>query len=559
MQAYLVPQSGPRAGQRIPVNDAITLGRTATEGCVIEDSAASRKHVEITVRNGAYFWEDLKSTNGTFINDKPMIEGVLQNGDLIRIGTTSVRFELEPENGDSTDDFTRLFRQTILDAEGQVESSDDAQDKDDLLVAMCTVMNEIATTYEQCSLVDKILKTTMKAIDAQRGAVIFTGPGDTLRACPVCNNIHVIRDGVLARGLRGEITISSTVAQRVIRGGETVLFKDTGTDAELNKAESIMNMRVRSIICVPIRGKFGVIGILYIDSDRPDVRYTHEHLMLSTAVGNSAGLAIENARMHQAMLDKQRIEQEIEYAASIQEGFLVKTWPNDDPRFQVFGEMRPAKTVGGDFYDFIQPTPDSVGILIGDVSGKGVPAALTMAQLLAEFRLQATRQRSPEAVISALNASFVLKSQRGMFCTLAYMTIDLATGRVTSANAGHHPVIHLRKDGPLEIEAESGLPIGIVTEDRWPDHEFALQPGDSIALYTDGIIEARSVPTQSGGRATSRGQEYTVENLLGFLTHYYENEPKNTIASVLEDVRKFCEPAAPHDDCTIIMLRYLGT
>jgi sigma-B regulation protein RsbU (phosphoserine phosphatase) len=351
--------------------------------------------------------------------------------------------------------------------------------------------------------------------------------------------------------------VSSTVAHRVLRG-ETVLFKDTGTDAELMKAESIMNMRLRSIICVPIRGKFGVLGILYIDSDRADTRYTHEHLMLSTAVGNSAGLALENARMHQAMLDKQRIEQEIEYAASIQEGFLVKSWPDDDSRFRVYGEMRPAKTVGGDFYDFIRPSDDTVGILIGDVSGKGVPAALAMAQLLAEFRAQSARQSSPEAVLTAMNASFVKKSKRGMFCTLCYLVIDLKTGNVTSANAGHHPVVHTSKDGAHEVDAPSGLPIGILADERWPDSEFSMAKGDSIVLYTDGIIEARCVQTQTGNLPAAKGQEYSVEHLISFLGLKHEKEPRELSDAVLEDVRRFCEPASPHDDCTLIAFRYLG-
>lgn len=109
-------------------------------------------------------------------------------------------------------------------------------------------------------------------------------------------------------------------------------------------------------------------------------------MLLSTAVGNSAGLALENARMHVQIVEKNRTDSEIQHAWQIQQGFLINEWPEDDARFKVYGDTRPAKTVGGDFYDFVQPDDAHVGLLIGDVSGKGVPAALTMAQLLTEFR-----------------------------------------------------------------------------------------------------------------------------------------------------------------------------
>ena len=209
--------------------------------------------------------------------------------------------------------------------------------------AVYAVMNEIASDYEPCSLVDRVLETTMRAIDAQRGAIYFAGDaGDELLPCPVCGHVHLIRDGQLRRAASGEITISKTVAHRVLAGGETVLFQDSDGDGELSTAESIMSLHLRSIICVPLRGKFGVRGILYVDTDRPGHQYTREDMLLTTAVGNSAGLALENVTMHRQILEKQRIEQEIALAWTIQEGFLVKEWPKDDARFEVYGQTLPA-------------------------------------------------------------------------------------------------------------------------------------------------------------------------------------------------------------------------
>ncbi len=152
--------------------------------------------------------------------------------------------------------------------------------------------------------------------------------------------------------------------------------------------------------------------------------------------------------------------------------------------------------MGGDFYDFVHTSSDHVGILIGDVSGKGVPAALTMAQLLAEFRLRAREFESPAAVLGALNADLAERAQRGMFCTLCYIVIDLPTGRYRGANAGHHPCLHMGGKGISFICEASGPPAGIVPVVDWEVEEGVLSPGDSLLLYTDGIIEARKMITQ---------------------------------------------------------------
>ena len=363
---------------------------------------------------------------------------------------------------------------------------------------------------------------------------------------------------MLRQARPGEIQISRTVAQRVLEGGESVLFQDTATDGELNEAASVLSLNLRSIICVPLRGKSRIHGILYIDTDRTEHQYSHDDMLLSTAAGNSAGLAIENAQLHQQILESQRVEQEIEYAWIIQQGFLVRDWPEDAPGFEVYGETRPAKTVGGDFYDFIQPAPNLAGILIGDVSGKGVPAALTMAQLLAEFRLNGRQMHSPAEVFAALNDDLVVRSQRGMFCTLCYVLVDLETGKLRCANAGHLQPIRIGASGAELFGEPSGPPAGIVEKVPWQDTHSRLKPGDTVLLYTDGVIEVRAPSGQRHGRGMRGFEEYGVEALSAMAARYYGCPPQELVTAVNADVRRFCAPALPHDDCTLIALRYLG-
>ncbi|HIJ73350.1 MAG TPA: PP2C family protein-serine/threonine phosphatase [Candidatus Hydrogenedentes bacterium] len=316
-----------------------------------------------------------------------------------------------------------------------------------------------------------------------------------------------------------------------------------------------MALNLRSIICVPVRGKAGILGILYVDSDRAGHQYSYGDMLLTTAVGNSAGLAIENARMHQEMLEKQRIEQEISHAWIIQQGFLIKNWPEGETHFEVYGETRPAKTVGGDFYDFVRPDPDHIGLLIGDVSGKGIPAALTMAQLLAEFRVHAQHAATPGEMLEALNADLVIRSQRGMFCTLCYVLLDLRTGEVICANAGHQPVLCIGVSGAVEHGAATGPPTGILSDMAWKETSWSLAPGDTLLMYTDGIVEACD---PAATRSQDERKDYGDDNLRRVARQMYGVHPKTLIDAVNKDVIVFCGAGAPHDDCTLVGARYLG-
>jgi phosphoserine phosphatase RsbU/P len=555
-QAFLVTKAGESPGHAVPVGTSLVLGRAGDCDVVVNDAAASRRHLEIYARGGEYRWRDLGSTNGTLINGLDIRQGMLDDGDELQIGQTIYRFELKEivekprEREDST-----IVHETLVDWQVSDLHPTESDNSDALLRAVYAVVNEISSNYDPCGLVDNILKTTVKAIHAQRGAVFFAQPGqEELLPCPVCEKYHLIQDGKLRHAERGEIRISGTVAHSVLSDGESVIYQDG--DPNIAKSDSIMSLDLRSIICVPVRGKYDILGILYADSDREGHEYTHGDMLLATAVGNSAGLAMENATLHVQMLDKQRTDQEIEHAWTIQKGFLIDDWPVDDPRFAVYGETKPAKTVGGDFFDCVRPKPDRMGILVGDVSGKGVPAALAMAQVLAEFRLCARADGPPTEVLTELNESMYRRSQRGMFCTVCYVTLDLDTGLVRCANAGHLPGIWVGQDGAEFFGNASGPPAGVLPFGAWTISERVMKPGEALVLFTDGIIEARSGQTRRDG--SDEPDEYGMESLRRFASGLYGRPPKYIIEAVIAEVAEFCSPSLPYDDCTMIAFSYQG-
>lgn len=554
-RGFLVVEEGEKGKRRVPVLSSIIIGRSADCDVTLDNPAASRHHVEIVARDNNFFWKDLGSTNGTVLNGKQMLEGVLQDGDELQIGETVMHFEIEVVMESAESEESTLFK-TLITASGEsVEQEGTDAHAEDLLRAVYTVMNQIASNFEPCSLVDEILETSIKAIDGQRGAVFFAGADrEELLPCPECGKYHMLQNGRVRHVNWEGVEISRTVAHRVLSRGESVLLRESDLDGEdLKNAQSIVNLNLRSIMCVPLRGKYGILGLYYVDSNRPGDEYSREDMLLATAVGNSAGLALENARMHQQVVEKERIEQDIEHAWTIQEGFLFKDWPEEDPRFAVYGETKPAKIVGGDFYDFVQPREDRVGLLIGDVSGKGVPASLTMAQLLAEFRLCARQSDSPSEILGMLNQQMYVRSLYGTFCTLCYVSLDLANGKILCANAGHHAPLCVGDDVE-EFGKATGPPLGVLPEYTWSNTEFQMKSGQTVLLYTDGIVEARGLHTRrDSGRPSD---EFGVRNLKRVALGFREESPREMLNGINMSVREYTAPALPHDDCTLIALHY---
>ena len=554
-QGYVVTGDGTEQ-RRVAVGSSLVIGRAADNGLVLRDTAASRRHVEIRPSGNGYLCRDLGSRNGTIVNGSPTSVCELKHGDHLLVGETMLRFELGTDSAASSVPGKTVFMQTVLDSTGEEQVQPPPSNAKELLEGAYTVMNALASNFNPCDLVDRILETTTSAIHAHRGAVLFAGPEGRLMPCSVCGNVHTIHHGVSEPAKVDQINISESVARRVLRDGENVLYQSGWADKSMDPSASIAALKLTSILCVPIRTQDEILGILYMDSDVADHGYTQDDLLLAAAAGNSAGLALKNARNHQDLLEKQRMEQDIEAAGTIQAGFLVSDWPQDDHRFEVYGTTRPARVVGGDFYDFARLDEHRLGMLIGDVSGKGVPAALTMAQLLAEFRLSAPGVTSPAELLAKLNEGLVSRSQRGMFCTTAVLAIDLRDGRILGANAGHHPMLVVSEDRIASVLEPSGPPIGVVAGISWRDETGKVRPGETMVFYTDGIVEARSGATRVPGRTTEG--EYGLHRLERVIREHYPSSPRQLVDAVISEVDDYCAPMSPHDDCTMIALRYNG-
>jgi len=296
---------------------------------------------------------------------------------------------------------------------------------------------------------------------------------------------------------------------------------------------------------VPLKVKDRMIGILeaFNPTDRP--MFDEADLKLCEAFASQAAVAIENARMHERIVHQRAVEQELQIASQIQQSFLPKRYP-DMPGVTIAAISVPARNVGGDLYDVIDLGNDRVGVIIGDVAGKGVPAALFMVKAMSELRFHTASIPTTAKVLQTAN-DMIEESDLGVFITAVYLVLDVKTGRLEYSNAGHLApmVVRPTADEVISLDEGRGLPLGVAPGSEFEQGEFTLQPGDSVFLYTDGIMEARN----------AKEEEYGEERLAELLAGK-DAVPEELIELVRHDVAAFTQDRPQHDDLTALAFRY---
>ncbi len=248
------------------------------------------------------------------------------------------------------------------------------------------------------------------------------------------------------------------------------------------------------------------------------------------------------------MKKRESMEKELKIASQIQQSFLPGKAPAH-AGIQVAVYMKPAKEVGGDLYDFLKLNDGSLGVMLGDVSGKGTPAALFMAKVVSEFKFSAREKTDPSAVLVALNDSISSESTGGLFVTLTYAVFDLNKGKMRFSNGGHLPLVAVTKDGKNTLlSAEEGMPIGILPGARFANSEVPLNEGDIFIFYSDGVSEARN----------KKKEEYTVERLQSVTFKNKALAADRLLERTVEELHKFMGKAEQHDDITLIIAK-VGT
>ena len=332
--------------------------------------------------------------------------------------------------------------------------------------------------------------------------------------------------------------IAGTVAQE----GKPLLLEEAYTHPKFHRAhDDATGYRTKSMITVPLKVGERITGVAQVINRLDNKPFDQDDLELFIALCSLAAIAIENAKMHNSLMERQRLVKDMEFARTVQESFLPQKTP-EIAGYQFSAHYIPALEVGGDFYDFIHLDRNRTGIVIGDVSGKGVPAALYMAKLGSDLRTLAFTEKDPAATLERLNDLLTERSRRGMFATLLYIELDSQTGILSISNAGHLPLIIKKAGGSVKkLSTTGGSPLGILTGMKFGQESATLDPGDIIILYTDGIIEAMNAREELYGYKR-------FEALIRKAPSY----PESLKSAIIEDVNKFTGLSPQHDDMTMV-------
>ena len=523
--------------------DRYGLGRTlANELCYPNISGLSREHLAIERSGANWTVRDVGSTNGTLVNGTAITAAhVLEPNDRITAGQLNLVFV---ETARPPTQQTVIFIEKPHAPPGSTtqEATLDGLLSDEKKIgaighmqAFIRAGRELVGHMPLDKLFELILDLSVEAVHASRG-VLMTVEGSELQV----------------RASKGEgFRISSRVRDMVIKERRSLLVGDTLRHESLAASESIVAQQVRSVLAVPLQAESRVSGLIYLDSPGFIQEFTAEDLNLLTVMGNMAAIRIEHARLVEVEQAERLRAQELEHAAQIQQSILPHQFPPfpDRKDFELHAAMVPAKEVGGDFFDFFLLDAQHLGFVIGDVSGKGVPAALFMAVSRTLIRATAQHGISPGECLAYVNSSLCIQSDSGMYTTALYGILDTRTGELTFGIGGHNRPYVLSADGKWRLLAgDSGPIVGIIEGFTFDTHTDRLAPGDTLVLYTDGVTEARD--TSDGFFGEKRLEQHLAQD--------GGHSAEQIVAGIHAAVQEYSAGRAQADDITVLALRFLG-
>lgn len=410
------------------------------------------------------------------------------------------------------------------------------------LEALLRTSKVLATDIHLERLLVAIAGQVTEVLDAERSSVfLYEADRDELR-------------GMVVQGMAPEelcFPADRGLAGYVARTRRTLNIADAQEDPRFDARHDLRSgFRTRSVLCTPIlspdRELMGVIQVL---NRRSGAAFSDEDAVLLEAFSAHASVAIERARLVERFAEQQRLEASLRVAHEIQMSMLPRAFPAPGAaeRYDLYAHLQPAQTVGGDLYDFFRIDEHRLGFAVGDVSGKGVPAALFMNGTYTLLRLAATEGLPPDRCFENINR--VQQNRKAMFVTLFYGILDLHTGRVTYGNAGHPPPCIVRRDGTVRFaDRARNLPLCLLRSPRFQVQHLLLEPGDLLVLYTDGVLEATN----------PAGEHFGAERLLLTLRDAASRTADESVDRLVEVVHAFTEDTPQRDDLTVLALRYGG-
>lgn len=553
---WLVAIDGELAGRRFPLEAPCLVGRGPYNHIVLDDTRISRQHAKISPEAGGHVVHDLNSANGTFVNDVQVKRQRLKAADVVRFGPFAFKFEVDV--GGRTDKsqarghkFVEVLTSVGAEPPADIVDSLDAalatnpglpvglsqlEDADRKLRTLYSFLQSVATTLDFGELLERIATNLLDVFAAAHTVVIYLRDGEGgMEARKILRR----RDDSGPKS----ITFPGHFHDEVVVRGRAILSAPPSAPSRRGKqAAGGLSMHAPMIFDGDSHGVLNVRA-----ADEAGAPFLQSDLDLLTGLAAQAAMALQNARMHQESLKAQRLQQDLLLAEQIQKSFLPRQLPQVEG-IEFVTEYRPAYSVGGDFYDVFWLSYDRIGVFIGDVSGKGVSAALLMARISSDLRLAAMAESDPARALGHVNRIVLERRQPDIFVTGIYLTLEVKTHQIMLANAGHLPPFIRRASGGLErVEGGAGTAIGIFDDAEYEKAEIEMHPGDTIVLCTDGVLEA----TDDLGEQF--GFDKLEESLKGGPA-----DPAVLADRLMKSLRGHVGEAPQYDDLTLIVCGIAG-
>lgn len=557
------------------------IGRHPNCHVVLDNGAISRHHVQILESHGSYYVEDLRSRNGTSLNSDAL-EGraELHDGDQIRLCDITLEFELhgssskvgssnraeaETSLGERVTDeqpviegsglfeeeSSELARPVKFESSSVLGKIDVRRGSDESvslhpelkLQAILEITRALGRELEVDAVLPKVLSALFQIFpQAAQGFVLLKDAES--------GKLLVKGTRVRKGGEADSVAVSMTVVRQAMESGQALLSTNVLDDSRFKQSASLNKLQIRSVMCAPLMGyEDAAIGVIQIVTRGAKDVFSNEDLDLLASVASQAALAIENATLHEEVMRQRELERDLEFATQVQLGFLPKARPRIKP-YSFADYYEAALRIGGDYFDYVTMPGGRLAVTLGDVAGKGMPAALLMARLYSSARYQLLTSPTPAAAVAGLNLEIASSGLGHRFITFLVLVLDPATHDVTLVNAGHLAPLVRRRNGSVEQvgREESGLPLGIVPDQEYHEAQLHLDPGDSILAYTDGVTEA-----MDGGR-----EIYGRPRLESCIARS-SGDIDGMVKAIINDVEDFVGENALRDDTCIVGLQRLPT
>ena len=535
------------AGARLEVTDSLgrrlvpidkgtfAIGRRDTNDLRLAGSEVSRDHAEITSEDGKFLLRDRGSRYGTFVNDEAVTEKALAHNDRIRLGRSGgaeLVFLCE-ESGASQE------RNTTT-AIGDLRQ----------VAALLEGLRALGSGRVLDEVLALVLDSAIEVSAAERGFIMLAGSEGALEF-----KLARARGKVTLPGSRFET--SRKIPEEVFDTGQSRIVADLLDGDLANVHMGTVALGIRHVLCVPLSlvryldradasgGEEKRIGVLYLDSREKGSLLSNSTRAALDTLATEAAVAIENARLYRETLEKARLDQEMKIAAEIQRALLPQA-AHSTQHFKTAAASLPCRSIGGDFYDYLDLPGQRFGLALGDVAGKGPPAALLSAMLQGIFAAQVSSMEGPAATIQRVNEALIKRSIENRFVTLLYGMLT-SDGQFTYCNAGHNPPLIVGRKGLRRLE-KGGPIVGLFEWAMFEEETVTLDAGDWLVVFSDGVSEALS----------ATGEEFGEARIVELMTGFHGSEPRPLIESLFARVREFTAGAPQSDDVTAMVLCYTG-